>query len=169
MSSPSAHSSTHSPPPFPLDDDAHPEASTSYAPYKPIPKMAYSSVEYPSTVSHPSAILRLISQEDINECFNKPMNNPALLEVRFGGLDRPSAIPIRGNRMPSQKLLLKVTKRRRRKGGEETVGQTDKGKEPERPGSEEGIFVSEVVGPISQTVRFRCGLHPVWHGRSCSF
>ena len=134
-----------------------PEASTSYAPYPPNPRAGYASVEYPSTVSHPSAILRLVSQEDINECFNTAINKPTMLEIKFGGSDR-SGVPIRGNRVPSQKLLLKISRRRRRREQDEGMGTEDAEKGPVRPGAEEGIFTSEIVGPIPQTVRFRCML-----------
>jgi general transcription factor 3C polypeptide 5 (transcription factor C subunit 1) len=45
--------------------------------------------------------------------------------------------PVRGYRVSSQKLLVKVVKRKRKDG---------KG----------GVFTTEVIGPINQTVRFRC-------------
>jgi len=136
------------------------ESTSSFAPYKSFPKAAYASIEYPSTVSQPSALLRLVSQEDINEVFNAPLSEQKSLEIRYGNMER-NGIPVRGARVPSQKLLLKITRRRRRRreepmeeDGDDGEG-SEKGKEKPREGAEEGIFTSEVVGPISQTVRFR--------------
>jgi general transcription factor 3C polypeptide 5 (transcription factor C subunit 1) len=156
MSSPSAQSSDDEPTgPGSQVGNPAPEASTSYAPYKSIPKAAFASIEYPSTVSHPAAILRLVNQEDINECFNAPSNEPAILEMRLGSMHR-SGVPIRGSRVQSQKLLLKLTRRRRRRPEDaDETGGPPKGKERERDGAEMGVFTSEVVGPIPHTVRFR--------------
>ena len=141
------------------DQEAGP-SSSSFAPYKSFPKATYASVEYPSTVSQPAALLRLVSQEDINEVFNAPLSEQKSLEIRYGNMER-NGIPVRGARVPSQKLLLKITRRRRRRrpapgdeDGDDT-GTRGEGKERLRDGAEEGIFTSEVVGAISQTVRFR--------------
>lgn len=48
-----------------------------------------------------------------------------------------SSVPVRGTRVQSQKVLVKVTKRRRK-------------------GQDRGVFTSEIVGSVPQTVRFRC-------------
>lgn len=129
------------------------------APYRFFPKATYGSIEYPSTVSHPSAILRLISQRDIDDCFNAPNNAQPTLELRYGGLEGTDA-PVRGTRVPSQKLLLKLTRRRRRRREDDagSEGGSVKGKEKAKEDTEEGVFVSEIVGPIAHTVRFRCEL-----------
>lgn len=71
-----------------------------------------------------------------------------MLEMKYGGGDR-DGIPVRGLRVASQKLLLKVTKRRRR---EDQIG---KGKGKAIDGGEQGVFTAEIIGPITQTVRFR--------------
>ena len=131
-------------------------STPSFAPSRSFPKAAYASVEYPSTVSHPAAILRLVSQEDIDECFNAHPAANSQLEVRFGNSDR-AGVPVRGARVSSQKLLLKLTRRRRRRY-EDDEGDDEDGltkAEGSRAGAEEGIFTSEIVGPITQTVRFR--------------
>jgi general transcription factor 3C polypeptide 5 (transcription factor C subunit 1) len=130
-------------------------SSAAYAPFRSFSKATYASVEYPSTVSHPAAILRLVSQEDIDECFNAPSTATPQLEIRYGSTER-AGIPVRGARVPSQKLLLKLTRRRRRRYEDED-GEGEDGSRPEqtRQGAEEGIVTSEVVGPITQTVRFR--------------
>ena len=62
--------------------------------------------------------------------------------------------------MPAQKLVLKVTKRKRRSrdtnGMDEDgdAGASRKGKE--REGAEMGVFTAEIVGPLTQTIRFKC-------------
>jgi hypothetical protein len=105
------------------------------ATYRHLPKTAYGSIEYPGPVSHASAITGLASQDDIDTCFNAPSGDNSLLEVHYRK-DKMGA-PVRGYRVSSQKLLVKVVKRKRKDG---------KG----------GVFTTEVVGPINQTVRFRC-------------
>ncbi|WWD15997.1 hypothetical protein CI109_100421 [Kwoniella shandongensis] len=114
-------------------------STSTTAPYHYLPKHAYTSIEYPGPVSYPQAILKVIDQVDINDCFNEPSGSKPVLEMRYRG-DQPGG-PVRGHRVPSQKLLLKVVKRRRK----------GKGKEEE----EEGVFSAEVVGSVPQTVRFR--------------
>jgi general transcription factor 3C polypeptide 5 (transcription factor C subunit 1) len=58
-----------------------------------------------------------------------------------------AAVPVRGLRAPSQKLLLKITRRRKRvREGDDNPKERDVG---------EGVFTSEVVGPVTNTVRFR--------------
>ncbi|WRT67213.1 uncharacterized protein IL334_004179 [Kwoniella shivajii] len=136
------------------------QGESSKAPYRHLPKYAFTSIEYPGPISHPSSILKVVSQEDINECFNANVNaggngntnassnwggnngngnsnNRPLLEMRYRGNDE-SGGPVRGHRIPTQKLLLRIVKRRK------------KGKE-----KDEGVFTSEVLGSIPQTVRFR--------------
>lgn len=156
MPSPSSSDSEYSP-----GEQDQPESgpsAPSYASFRSFPKAAYASVEYPSTVSHPAAILRLVTQEDIDECFNAPPTESPQLEMRYGNMDR-AGVPVRGTRVPSQKLLLKLTRRRRRRyeaeDDEGDEGNNLKGQGGIRMGAEEGIFTSEVVGPITQTVRFR--------------
>jgi hypothetical protein len=105
------------------------------ATYRHLPKTAYGSIEYPGPVSHASAITDLTSQDDIDTCFNAPSGDNSLLEVHYRK-DKMGA-PVRGYRVSSQKLLVKVVKRKRKDG---------KG----------GVFTTEVIGPINQTVRFRC-------------
>ncbi|KAK8869733.1 hypothetical protein IAR55_000301 [Kwoniella newhampshirensis] len=121
-----------------------PQASSSstalIAPYRYLPKHAYASIEYPGPVSHPTSILKVVNQSDIDECFNGPSGSNPVLEIRYRG-DQPGG-PVRGHRASSQKLLLKVVRRRRKGKGREKEG-------------EEGVFTAEVVGSVAQTVRFR--------------
>lgn len=134
-----------------MDSVGQPEAGPSrmspsrppnVAPHRHLPKTAYGSIEYLGPVSHPSAILQLASQGDINDCFNSPSSDNPLLEIKYRTDN--SGGPIRGYRVPSQKLLVKVVKRKRKNG-------------------RGGVFTSEVLGPVSQTVRFRCK----WMSSAC--
>ncbi|EIW69414.1 hypothetical protein TREMEDRAFT_68676 [Tremella mesenterica DSM 1558] len=129
----------------------HPVAPSHSAPSRHLPQQAFASIEYPGPVSHPSAILNLVSQDDINECFNAPITEGNILEMSYRPGDR-SCVPVRGNKVPSQKLLLKIVKRHRRK---EEEGHVSRRRGKEREGAEEGVFTAEIVGPVNQTVRFR--------------
>ena len=141
-----------------LDNPLSPVAPE-YAPFRTYPKSSYASIEYPGTVSHPSALLKLIHQDDINECFNAPATENKILEMRYRPEDM-YGIPVRGMKVPSQKLLLRVVKRKRKvkdgAAGANGTGGDGKGKGKQREGAEEGIFHAEIVGPLTQTVRFRC-------------
>ncbi|KAE8541102.1 hypothetical protein D1P53_002456 [Cryptococcus gattii VGV] len=106
------------------------------SPPAPLPKQPYTAIEYPGPVSHPAAILAYAPQDDINACFNAPAATPADLQLRFRG-DAPGP-PLRGYRIPSQKLLMKIVKRRRKTA-------TD---------NDQGVFRAEMVGTVNHTVRF---------------
>jgi general transcription factor 3C polypeptide 5 (transcription factor C subunit 1) len=127
-----------------------PEASGSRAPFRNYPKHTYTSLEYPGPVSHPTAILRLIDQQDINDCFNAPLAMNKMLDMKYRKDDR-YGVPVKGARVGSAKLLLKVTRKRRRR---RVVEGEDNGVENE---DEKGVFKSDIIGPITQTVRFRGG------------
>ena len=133
------------------EPDDQPLAGPSIAPHRHLPKQAYTSVEYPGPVSHPSALLKVITQDDLNECFNTATNTVADLEMRYRMEDSVGA-PVRGARVPSQKLLLKVVRKKRKFG----LKCRRKGKDKET----EGVFTAEVVGPVTHTVRFRCKSFP---------
>ena len=148
-SSPSSSSRPASPQPQTQVDPSTLASSSTTAPFRSFPRTAFASVEYPGPVSHPSALLRVCAQDEINECFNALVSDPKFLEMRYGGDDR-NGVPVRGLRVPSQKLLLKVVRRKR------TEESKEKGKQKDMEGTEKGVFRSEVVGPITQTVRFRC-------------
>lgn len=120
-----------------------PPMHASPAPLHRLPKQPYTAIEYPGPVSHPAAILACASQDDINTCFNAPPASPAALELRFRG-DAPGP-PLRGYRIPSQKLLLKVARRRRRPTATAAA-------------AEQGVFTAEMVGTVNHTVRFVCKL-----------
>jgi general transcription factor 3C polypeptide 5 (transcription factor C subunit 1) len=86
-------------------------------------------------MSNAETITTLATQDEIDDCFNHPAGANSELEIHYR-TDR-TGTPVKGYRIGTQKLLVKVVKRRRKDG---------KG----------GVFTTEVVGPISQTVRFRC-------------
>jgi general transcription factor 3C polypeptide 5 (transcription factor C subunit 1) len=126
-------------------------ASSSSAPFRSMPRHLYASIEYPGPVSHPSALLRVIAQDDINDCLNAPKEPQSVLEVRYREGVR-AAVPVKGHRIQSQKLLVKVVRKKRRKRAD---GHTN-GRPSRDLDSSEGIFTTEIVGHINQTVRFRC-------------
>ena len=118
---------------------SRPRKQPGSATHRHLPKTAYGSIEYPGPVSHAAAITDLTSQAEIDTCFNTSSGTNALLEVHYRK-DKMGA-PVRGYRVASQKLLVKVVKRRRKDG-------------------EGGVFTTEVVGPVNHTVRFRCKFPP---------
>ncbi|WVF72102.1 hypothetical protein IAT40_006914 [Kwoniella sp. CBS 6097] len=134
-------------PPTNAQDPSSSLASSSTAPDRHLPKHIYSSIEYPGPLSHTSSILKVVNQDDIDECFNSPAppagGSRPILEMRYRG-EGSAGGPVRGHRVPSQKLLLRVV-RKRRKGKEKESAAGDKG----------GAFTAEVVGSVPQTVRFR--------------
>lgn len=146
---------------FPQPEDL-PQASSSIAPFRNFSKQALASVEYPGPVSDPFALLKVIAQDDINECFNAPGQEQRILEMSYNRQDR-YGVPVRGMRVPSQKLLLKIVKRRRKRldwmdvDEDEGEGRRRKGKAKatEIITSAEGVFTAVIVGPVTQTVRFR--------------
>ncbi|WVN86778.1 uncharacterized protein L203_101950 [Cryptococcus depauperatus CBS 7841] len=112
--------------------------TSSLAPYHNLSKHPYTSIEYPGPVSEPAAILNYASQDTINACFNAPAAARANLQVRFRG-DQPGP-PLRGHRTQSQKLLLRVVKRRHRK--------------PQGSQDVQGVFMIQIAGVVNYTVRF---------------
>lgn len=130
MSSPASEGSYR---PEPEETEAGP---SDVARWRPLPRATYRSIECPGPVSNPQAILKVIQQEDVDECFNAPIHQPQQLEMKYRPEER-SSVPVRGTRVQSQKVLVKVTKRRRK-------------------GQDKGVFTSEIIGSVPQTVRFRC-------------
>ncbi|WVO20802.1 uncharacterized protein IAS62_002102 [Cryptococcus decagattii] len=114
-----------------------------YPPPCPLPKQPYTAIEYPGPVSDPAAILAYASQHDINACFNAPPAHPADLQLRFRA-DAPGP-PLRGYRIPSQKLLLKILKRRKKQKPDAATHHHD---------PDQGVFTAEMVGTVNHTVRF---------------
>ena len=72
--------------------------------------------------------------------------------------DDRNGVPLRGMRVPSQKLLLKICKKRRKTADSMDIDRDlpRGGKGKARDMSDvEGVFTAEIVGPLTQTVRFR--------------
>ncbi|WOO84407.1 Transcription factor tau subunit sfc1 [Vanrija pseudolonga] len=114
---------------------------------KPLPRATYRSIEYPGPVAYPDLIHTVIRPLDIEECFNANIADARQLEMRYRGAGpeaERSAVPVRGTRVASQKMLVKLTKRRKKA----LPGQT-------QPPGGEGVFTVDVIGSIPQTVRFR--------------
>lgn len=116
------------------------------APENPLPQAHYYSIEYPGYVqpsSVPIAIRNLGGQARIDNVFRR--NTPraeVLLELSL----RPDSLfshPIPGDVVNTNNLVLKVTKRRKKK----RPGQSDD--------ENVGEYKAEVVGVMSRTVRFR--------------
>ncbi|EJD01218.1 uncharacterized protein FOMMEDRAFT_158350 [Fomitiporia mediterranea MF3/22] len=116
------------------------------APEHPLPSNHYYAVEFPGNVQQASAgraIEHLGGQSAINRAFkrNAPKTD-SLLELNWRPED-PFSHPIPGDVVHANNILLKVTKRKRkRRDGVDLP-------EPE------GEFVAEAVGIVPKTVRFR--------------
>ncbi|KAL1406830.1 tau 95 subunit of transcription factor TFIIIC [Vanrija albida] len=134
------------------DDNATAGPSTQSLPTtswgeKPLPRATYRSIEYPGPVAYPDLIHNVIRPLDIEECFNANIADARQLEMRYRGAGpeaERSAVPVRGTRVASQKMLVRLTKRRKKA----LPGQT-------QPPGGEGVFTVDVIGSIPQTVRFR--------------
>lgn len=128
--------------------------STIKAPHRHLPRATFGSIEYPGPVSHHSALLKVVHQDDIDECFNAPATQKPQpqLELNYRPHDR-SSIPVRGHRVSTAKMLVRV-KRRRRRDAEDSDAEAE----------DQGVFTADVVGTIPHTVRFRgasCRCAPV--------
>ncbi|KAH9940563.1 RNA polymerase III transcription factor IIIC subunit-domain-containing protein [Amylocystis lapponica] len=112
----------------------------------PLPSAHFYSIEYPGYVqpaSVPLAVDRLGGQAHIDSAFRRASaRTEALLELRLRP-GNPFAHPVPGDVVPTNNVLLKVVKRRRKKG---------RGEEPE---GTVGEYTVEAVGVIPKTVRFR--------------
>lgn len=136
---------------------ASPEASQE-APFYPIGTQTFQSVEYPGPIgptptSLNKALKTLGKEEDWNQVFNKTRAN---LELNFRPEDH-WAHPVPGDRTTTHRVLLKVTRRRRRRPRQAVDGAA-----PETSGErEEGVYKIELPGTVKQTVRYR-GQPPVF-------
>jgi general transcription factor 3C polypeptide 5 (transcription factor C subunit 1) len=120
------------------------------APEHPLPSTPFYSVEYPGYVlptSVPLAIRNLGGQSSLDAAFKRAASKTeALVELNLRS-GNPFAHPIPGDVVPTNNILLKVVKRKRKRSN---VGPHD--------GSVDdaiGEYTAEVVGVIPKTVRFR--------------
>ena len=130
-------------------------ASSETAPSIPIGHQVFQSVEHPGTIGPSSTslakALRTVGPpEDLDGVFNRSLLH---LDLRL----RPDdhwAHPIPGERSTTHRLLLKVTRRRRRQEADEGAhsnGETSASSTDGRG----GVYKVDIPGSIKQTVRFR--------------
>ncbi|KAH7343258.1 RNA polymerase III transcription factor IIIC subunit-domain-containing protein [Rhizoctonia solani] len=126
----------------------------------------YNSIEYPgyispNTTSVNHAIHTLGGQKEVQKAFAE---GGRILELRLQP-DNPFAHPVTGDVVGTNKLLVKVVVRRRKRAdrmdesedGENEAGQSgDKGKgKAQADGEDQGTYSAEVMGLIPKTARFR--------------
>lgn len=131
------------------------------APLKRLPKIAFNSVEYPGPISRqPASIDYALStlgrQPAVDACFNRATR---ILELRYDVQDTWSH-PIVGENVPVQRLVLKVTRRRRKirepsEPSSVTNEQTTSSTVQVANVSNGGVFKAEIMGVVKSTVRFR--------------
>jgi len=121
-------------------------ASSSTARERPLQQVAFYSIEYPGYIeehSVPQAVENLGGQAKVDQAFRRTaQKTDALLELSFHPRN-PFSHPIPGDVVPSQNLLLKVVKRKRRID----AAHNDDGAI--------GEYTADVVGIVSKTARFR--------------
>jgi general transcription factor 3C polypeptide 5 (transcription factor C subunit 1) len=132
-------------------------ASSEKAPSISIGHQVFQSVEHPGTIGSSStslakALKTLGPPEDLDGVFNRTLPH---LDLRL----RPDdhwAHPISGERSTTHRLLLKVSRRRRRHEADAGVVTNDvtSGSSANRQG---GVYKVDIPGSIKQTVRFRGG------------
>jgi general transcription factor 3C polypeptide 5 (transcription factor C subunit 1) len=119
----------------------------SQAPEHPLPQTAFYSVEYPGYVrptSVPLAVNNLGGQAAIDNAFRRATSKTdTLLELKLRP-GQPFAHSVPGEVVGTNNILLKVTKRKRKKRPE---GVLEDGAI--------GEYVAEAVGVIPKTARFR--------------
>ncbi|KAF8559015.1 hypothetical protein OG21DRAFT_1493418 [Imleria badia] len=124
-----------------MDSGQSPSLPTE-APEHPLPATHFYSVEYPGYVQHssvPLAVRNLGGTSKLENAFKRTAaRSEALLELnlRYGN---PYAHPIPGDVVGTSNILIKVTKRKRRRVGDDDVGD----------------YIAEPLGVILKTARFR--------------
>lgn len=122
------------------------------APELPLPKTYFSSIEYPGYVgpsSVPKVLETLGGQASVNTAFKRNANKQdALLELNFRP-GNPFSHPVPGDIVPTNNIVLKVVKRKRKRpnvaqGGEDVLDSGIIGE-----------YTTEAIGVISKTARFR--------------
>ncbi|KAG6833759.1 hypothetical protein H0H87_001191 [Tephrocybe sp. NHM501043] len=117
--------------------------STPQAPDHPLPQIPYYSIEYPGYVRPTSihlAVSNLGGQSALDSAFKRAASRTeTLLELKLRP-DQPFAHPVPGDVVPTNNILLKVVKKRRKDRLEDgPIGE----------------YIAEVVGIIPKTARFR--------------
>jgi hypothetical protein len=153
-------------------ESAPPSPTKKSAPVRRLPKIPFNSVEFPGHISeNPSSLDKALeslgSQPALDACFNR---STRMLELRYDTQDFWSH-PIIGESVPVQRLVLKVTRRRRKlkvPGEQSNNTQNDVATRVDLPVQESsqattavsnasvgGVFKAEVIGVVKSTVRFR--------------
>ena len=126
--------------------DVPPEYVGPTAPELPLPTTSFYSIEYPGYVrptSVPQALHTLGGQSSVNSAFKRNASKQeAFLELNLRP-ENPFSHPIPGDLAPTNNILLKVVKRKRK--------PTQSG----GPGEVTGEYTVEAVGVIPKTARFR--------------
>lgn len=128
-----------------------PASTTDAAPERPLPSTHFFSIEYPGYVkpaSVPLAVERIGGQADLENAFRRAAGkteSPLELHLRPGN---PFAHAVPGDVVPTNNILLKVVKRKRKRpegeGGKDAMGDRWI-----------GDYTVEAVGVIPKTARFR--------------
>ncbi|TDL29471.1 hypothetical protein BD410DRAFT_24170 [Rickenella mellea] len=127
-----------------MEPSSSESTSTTQAAEQPLPSKDFYSVQYPGYVkssSVPLAVQSLGGQSSLDRAFRRSATkNEALLELNLRP-GNPFAHPIPGDVVGTNNILLKITKRKRRRINteDEVIGD----------------FTAEAVGVIPKTVRFR--------------
>ncbi|KAI0951979.1 hypothetical protein AcV7_007922 [Taiwanofungus camphoratus] len=128
-------------------------AAITPAPERPLPSTHFYSIEYPGYVqptSVPLAVERLGGQGSIDNAFKRSSaKTEALLELHLRP-GNPFAHPVPGDVVPTNNVLLKVVKRRRK----EPQGEREEESGADKAGTI-GEYTVEAVGVIPKTARFR--------------
>ncbi|GLB33609.1 putative RNA polymerase III transcription factor (TF)IIIC subunit [Lyophyllum shimeji] len=128
------------------DTDAA-SAPASAAAEHPLPQTPFYSVEYPGYVrptSVPLAVSNLGGQSALDNAFRRAASKmETLIELKLRP-NQPFAHPVPGDVVPTNNILFKVVKRRRKKRPEGEAGD-----------GAIGEYTAEAVGVIPKTVRFR--------------
>ena len=121
-------------------------SSSGLAPEKPLPQAHFYSVEFPGYVRPESvnkAIQHLGGQNAIERAFKRnSTRSESFLELSWRP-ENPFAHPVSGNVVHSNNILLKVTKRRRKRRNGQNLAEP------------EGEFTAEAIGVTNKIVRFR--------------
>ncbi|KZT13135.1 uncharacterized protein LAESUDRAFT_754139 [Laetiporus sulphureus 93-53] len=126
-----------------------PAPETTPAPERPLPATHFYSIEYPGYVkptSVPLAVERLGGQQSIETAFKRAAGKTeTLLELHLRP-GNPFAHPVPGDVAPTNNILLKVVKRKRRRREGEVGAEED---------GVVGEYTVEATGAIPKTARFR--------------
>lgn len=133
-----------------MDPGPSSASSSQSAPELPLPKTYFSSIEFPGYVapsSVPQILQTLGGQANVNAAFKRNANKQdALLELNFRP-GNPFSHPVPGDIVPTNNIVLKIVKRKRKRA---PVAEEEKGED-----GAIGEYTAEAIGVIPKTARFR--------------